>query len=298
MTQIRRHIVLSAMIAAAAAFSGRTFAQATPEWLLVELGGGLHNIQYSPQDSDRSPGFGSMLDVKYMRHLNKVLSLSGGIGFANYGALAKYDMADKADDFDTENNQPYTLITNYKGFVEKLNLYQVEIPVGATYRINHFLSYADLYLGLGLKFGIPVASNYKLKKGEFQMTGYYPSTGEEYGKDGDLEHHGFVTMKADKQTGKTNVAGFNMSVYGEMMIHKSLNRNMEFCGGLYFGYCPLNIAKPDDVPVVSRNTTDCTYNGTLNSNQVDKAHLATIGLKAALMMDFRRLFHISSASKF
>ena len=298
MTQMKRHIVLSAIIAAVAAFSGSTFAQSSPEWLVVELGGGLHNIQYSPQDGDRSVGLGTMVDVKYMYHLNHILSLSGGIGFANYGANAKYDMADKSDDFDTENNQPYTLITNYKGFIEKQNLYQVEIPVGATFRIDHFLSYADLYLGLGLNFGIPVASNYKLKKGEFQMSGYYPSTGEEYGQDGDLQHHGFVSMQAEKQTGKTDVAEFNMSIYGEMLIHTSLNRKMDFCGGFYFGYCPLNIAKPNDVPVVSRNTTDCTYHGTLNSNQVDKAHLATVGLKAALMMDFHQLFHRSSSSKF
>lgn len=298
MIQMKRHIVLGAIIAAVAAFSGSTFAQSVPEWFVVELGGGLHNIQYSPYNADRSVGLGTMVDVKYMYHLNPLLSLSGGIGFANYGAKAKYNTADKSDDFDTENNQQYTLITNYKRFAEKQNLYQFEIPVGATFRIDHFLSYADLYLGLGLNFGIPVGSNYKLKKGEFQMSGYYPSTGEEYGQDGDLQHHGFMTMQAKKQKGKTDVKGLNMSIYGEVLVHTNLNRNMEICGGFYFGYCPLNIAKPDDVPVVSRNTTDCTYHGTLNSNQVNKAHLATVGLKAALMMDFRRLFHISSASKF
>ena len=263
-----------------------------PEWLVIELGGGMQNIQFKSQDGERSVGLGSTFAAKYLRHLDDKWSLSGGIGFANYGAKTEFNMLEKTQKFDSENNRDYELRTQYLGFIEKQNLYQIEIPVGATFRFDNIVAGNDLYLGMGLKLGVPVSSKYKLKSGQYKVSGYYPSLDVQFE---DMEEHDFYTIEAEKQKGKTNVTSVNLSLYGEVLMHKSLSRTMSAYAGLYFSYCPLNIAKTSDAPIVD---TGRNYNSSLNSNQVDKAHLATVGLKAAVLLDFRSIFHISSAPKF
>ena len=57
-------------------------------------------------------------------------------------------------------------------FIEKQNLYQIEIPVGATFRFDNIVAGNDLYLGMGLKLGVPVSSKYKLKSGQYKVSGY------------------------------------------------------------------------------------------------------------------------------
>ena len=262
------------------------------EWLVVELGGGLQNIQFAPKDGEHTVGVGATFAAKYLRHLNNQWSVSGGFGFANYSSKAEFNMLETTQEFDNENNRPYELRTEYINFVEKQKMFQIEIPVGATFRIENILSNNDLYLGMGLRFGIPVSSRYKLKSGQYKVSGYYPSLDVQFE---DMEEHDFYTVEAEKQKGKTNIAGFNMSIYGEALLHKSLSKTMSAYAGPYFSYCPLNIAKPTDAPIVD---TGRQYNSSLNSNQVDKAHLVTIGLKAAILLDFRKTFHISSSAKF
>ena len=268
-------------------------AQGTvPEWLVVELGGGLHSIQFEPDEGERSVGMGTTISAKYLRHLNQQWSVSGGIGFSNYSAKAIYNMTEKTQEFDNENNRDYELRTEYIDFIEKQKLFQIEIPVGATFRLDNIVAGNDLYLGMGLKLGVPVASKYKLKSGQYKVSGYYPSLDVLFE---DMEEHDFYTVEAEKQKGKTSVKAVNLSLYGEALLHKKLSKTMSAYAGLYFSYCPLNTAKPTDAPIVD---TGRQYNSSLNSNQIDKAHLATIGLKAALLLDFRKTFHINSAPKF
>ena len=270
-----------------------SFAQRNAsEWLVVELGGGLQSIQYAPEDGERGVGAGTTFATKYLRHLNDLWSVNAGIGFSNYGATSKFSMIEKTQEFDNENNRAYELRTEYIDFIEKQNLYQIEIPVGATFRIDNFISYSDLYLGLGLKLGIPVSGKYKLKSGQYKVSGYYPSLDVQFE---DMEEHDFYTVEAEKQKGKSDITAVNMSIYGEILVNKNFSRTMSVYAGLYFSYCPLNITKPSDDPIVN---TGRKYKSSLNSNQVDKAHLATVGLKAAVLLDFRKTFHITSAPKF
>lgn len=262
------------------------------EWLVMELGTGLHGIQFAPDAGERHVGYGSLFDAKYMRHLTETWSVSGGLGFATYNARAEYNMIESSQAFDSVNNRAYELRTEYIGFIEKQKLYQIEIPIGATFRINNFITYGDLYLGMGLKFGIPVSSSYKLKKGEYKVAGYYPSLDVKFE---DMEEHDFYTVEAKKQNGKTDVTGINMQLYGEILLHHNFSREMSAYAGLYFSYCPLNITKSGDEPIVN---TGRTYKSSMNTSQVDKVHLASVGLKAAILLDFRRTFHMSSKSKF
>ena len=269
-----------------------TAQKGNPEWLVIELGGGVQDMRFAPQDGEHSIGLGTTFATKYLRHINNQWSLSGGIGFANYGAKAEFNMIEKTQKFVNENNKDYELRTEYLSFIEKQNLFQIEVPLGATFRIENFMSRGDLYLGAGVKVGIPVGSNYKLKSGQYKVSGYYPSLDVQFE---DMEEHDFYTIDAEKQKGKTSVTGANMSIYGEVLLNKSLSRTTSIYAGLYFSYCPLNIAKSSDAPIVD---TDRHYNSSLNSNLVDKAHLATIGLKAAMLLDFRSLFHFSSSPKY
>lgn len=290
MNKLDIKIVVVALLTCLA--NAATAQKFTSEWVLVELGGGLHNIQFKPNNGEHKMGAGLMLDAKYMRHLNQQWSVNGGLGFANYSSCVEFNTMEQTEKFDNENERTYELQTEYNNFIEKQKLYQLEIPIGATYRLNKLFTYTNLHIGAGVKFGIPIISKYMLKDGEYKVSGYYPSIDVTFE---DMEEHDFYTVEASKQKDKVEISGFNVSIYLDALLHRHLNLTTEAYAGLYFSYCPLNITKKSDAPVVD---TGRTYNGTLNSNQVSKANLMAIGVKAGVMLDFRHLFHLKSSSKF
>ncbi len=269
------------------------------QWITADLGGGLHSITFKAANGEHKPGVGTTLNIRYMQYLTNEIGVGGGMAITTYKSKSIYtfiDRSDYNDEYVNANGETeiykFQLRSYLNNMTEKQNILQLELPVGVFYKISNFATNADLLLNAGFRIGIPVWNNYKLVDGKYETRGYSYDLNVELDS---MSQHGFTSVKADKQKGKADICKINLALYGEALYVYKLNRKQLLYGGLYMSYAPTNTVKKNSNPVISNGGK---YNGTLQSNQVDKAHLLTLGIKIGLMLDFNTTFHINSTRKF
>lgn len=272
--------------------SSAIIASAQGRWITADLGGGIHSIQHSTIEADPSIGAGFGVTAKYLQLFDPAWGFSAGLGFATYSSKVTINSIESSTAYDNENKQDYYFRTYYNDFVEKQNIMQLEIPIAANYRIERIAPMWDLFINAGVNVGIPIQNKYKLMKGNYETRGFYPSTKVEYA---DMPQHGFYTTESTKQKGKSKTNAVSAIIFTEVIGQYIYSKTVSFYGGMYIGYSPFNIAKRSNQPLQDANGT---YNGVLNSNQIDSSHLLAIGLKIGIMLDYERLFNKQSQRKF
>lgn len=251
-------------------------------YLDVTAGGGLHSIQFSPEDGKHTPGWGSEIKLDYRRPINDHWSVSGGIGFSWYNSRSLYeDLRLSRMAIDAQNGENYEYRVIFTDWKEKQHVANLEIPFIATYHypINPKWSLAA---GAGLKLFFPISNYYKIKDGTLQTKGYYEHmTNIEYEN---LPQHGFFTK--DDCEGKMNLRKVGAAATVDLGAYRSFKHSdMSLYMGAYFNYGFTNLAKSHET-IFDGNE----YVGVLSSDRVDKAHLLSVGIKAGVTFGFPRIY--------
>lgn len=260
------------------------FAQLTMYdfYLDVTAGGGLHSLQFSPQDGDHTPGWGSEVHAAYRRPINDNWSVSGGLGFSWYNAWSTYeDLHLSRMAVDEQNGESYEYRVIFTDWREKQHIANLEIPFKAHYHypLNHQWS---LTAAAGLKVYFPISNYFKITDGTLQTKGYFEHlTNIEYEN---LPQHGFFTQ--DECDGKAKIRKVGGAATIDLGAYRSFKHSdMSLYMGLYFGYGFTNLAKEH---ATLFDGTD--YVGVISSDRINKVHTISAGLKAGITFGFPRIF--------
>ena len=157
-----------------------------PHRINIYLGGSFSNNIYNRVNDAfiyTNYSFGSILELKYAYFFTEHWGLSLGVGVSKFsakgtmnfnGIIEKYP--DQLFDQFSGRDIDYDLIFKGNGFVEKQNIWAVEVPLQAQFE-HKFGGKHGIYAGLGVKGFFPFAANSKFpgKEGSITTTGYEES---------------------------------------------------------------------------------------------------------------------------
>ena len=282
--QGRLKLVVAAMLLAIvpASSNAQIIEYFIPKYLTGELGGGLHSIQFTSQDGRHKCGAGFSFQTGCVFMIDDNWGVNSGLGLSSYRSRVIYnDVKEVSQAYDSINDLPYEFHTYYTDFSERQNMLQLEIPITAYCQYPIINNSFELVGKAGFRLGIPVNTTYKLLDGVYETRGYYPLTKVEYH---DMPQHGFSAVEVNKEKGKCKLKPVNLSFLMECGMAYKINKAIRVYAGFYFSYCMSNIRKENNSPVLS---SDLKYNGTLNSNQTDKARLVSVGMHGGVIWDYR-----------
>ncbi len=251
-------------------------------YLDVTAGGGLHSIQFSPEDGNHTPGSGAELKFAYRRPINDQWSWSAGFGFSWYNARTLYeDLRLTRPEVDAQNGESYEYRVIFTDWKEKQHIANLEIPFVASYYYPLNEKWT-LTAGAGLKVYFPISNYFKITRGTLQTKGYYEHlTNIEYEN---LPQHGFFTQEDCE--GKATLRKVGAGVTVDLGAYRSFHHSdMSLYMGLYFGYGFTNLAK-EHQPLFDGKD----YVGVVSSDRVDKLHLISAGVKAGITFGFPRIY--------
>ena len=290
---------LLATAVVAAATSANAQRRNSFQYISADLGGGLHSIQYKPNDGSRRGGAGMTFNLGYRYFFNDNWGISSGLGFTTYSSKTRYSSTyESTPSYDSINQLNYEFRTYFHGFKEKQKATILEIPIQAYYEYPISQRRFEIFGKAGFKIGFPISSKYKLLKGSYETRGYYPFLGHEIYSPADTLHvHGFGFYEAGGEKGKMKLNPVNLQLAIEGGANYRFNKMIRFSASLYFGYCLTNLHKDTTQPILNE---DYEYNGTMQSNQIDRASLMSLGLKAGVVFDVNELFlgHTNRHPKF
>ena len=305
-------IIAAALLLATAVPAKAQMRWYVPRYITGDVGGGLQSIQFNPRDGKHKVGAGFHINGSAVFMFDEHWGMSAGVGVASYTSKAKFNnMKESSIAYDTNLNvritdsallinPDYIFHTEFKGFTEKQNLMQIEVPILAYYQfpIN---SKFDVVARAGFKFGIPVASKYKLLSGTYETSAEFTDMkGNNLNVEirnlpaSELRKFGFSTVEADKEKGKCKLNPVNFSIALEGGATYKFSKTLRAYAGFNFSYCMTNLHKESIEPIL---TADRKYNGTLHSDRVDRASLISVGASAGIIWDFW-LAHYKTKPKF
>jgi len=305
-------IIAAALLLATAVPAKAQMRWYVPRYITGDVGGGLQSIQFNPRDGKHKVGAGFHINGSAVFMFDEHWGMSAGVGVASYASKAKFNnMKESSIAYDTNLNvritdsalminPDYIFHTEFKGFTEKQKLLQIEIPILAYYQfpIN---SKFDVVARAGFKFGIPVASKYKLLSGTYETSAEFTDMkGNNLNVEirnlpaSELRKYGFSTVEADKEKGKCKLNPVNFSIALEGGATYKFSKTLRAYAGFNFSYCMTNLHKESIEPIL---TADRKYNGTLHSDRVDRASLISVGASAGIIWDFW-LAHYKTKPKF
>ena len=305
-------IIAAALLLATAVPAKAQMRWYVPRYITSDVGGGLQSIQFNPRDGKHKVGAGFHINGSAVFMFDEHWGMSAGVGVASYASKAKFNnMKESSIAYDTNLNvritdsalminPDYIFHTEFKGFTEKQNLMQIEVPILAYYQfpIN---SKFDVVARAGFKFGIPVASKYKLLSGTYETSAEFTDMkGNNLNVEirnlpaSELRKYGFSTVEADKEKGKCKLNPVNFSIALEGGATYKFSKTLRAYAGFNFSYCMTNLHKESIEPIL---TADRKYNGTLHSDRVDRASLISVGASAGIIWDFW-LAHYKTKPKF
>lgn len=305
-------IIAAALLLATAVPAKAQMRWYVPRYITGDVGGGLQSIQFNPRDGKHKVGAGFLINGSAVFMFDEHWGMSAGVGVASYASKATFNnMKESSIAYDTNLNvritdsalminPDYIFHTEFKGFTEKQNLMQIEVPILAYYQfpIN---SKFDVVARAGFKFGIPVASKYKLLSGTYETSAEFTDMkGNNLNVEirnlpaSELRKYGFSTVEADKEKGKCKLNPVNFSIALEGGATYKFSKTLRAYAGFNFSYCMTNLHKDSIEPIL---TADRKYNGTLHSDRVDRASLISVGASAGIIWDFW-LAHYKTKPKF
>ncbi len=244
------------------------------QYISGSLSGGLSSIYFKSSDSDRKLGGGGSFNIDYNQFLSNNWGFSAGLGVQLSNSTASLDGTLKYDTYDEINKQDFTYIIVMKNWEEQQRCINVEMPLGALFRMP-LTSSLSLVAGAGMKLYFPFKTKYEVKDGEYETTGYYPETNVTIH---DLEHHGF-TIDKPRPTGDIATKGLGFSLYYDVSVVAKITPSIYLFGGIYSSIGLSDMAKNHDGAMLN---TDRTYKSLMESGVIDKVNLRNIGLRAGV----------------
>ena len=249
----------------------QAIAQEKGSYLNIWGGVGPSGITYTMKNVDFAKPkvelkLGGQAGIGYSYFFTKNVGISLGVGLSHYRTQMNLT-GDFSQDFPfilgnyTDNDRfpyptDYELRVRIKDWVEYQSAKFLEIPL-SIYLQKKFgdKEIFGFYLNAGVKFQIPVKTQYSVQDGDTEndakmnVSGYYEEKNLELGGLGapDLSQHGFGQIHNPSQilnntSGNLNLK-FNLSLMGDAGFLISLSRRVDISLGAYINYGLLNMRK-------------------------------------------------------
>ena len=269
-------------------------------------GGGLSTLHYKLAEGDRSGGIGGDFGVGYtFINANWQASETGtlvsaqwglhtGIGLGLYNAKSNLNGVKTVTSDLTDNDivaTQFHLHTTLREYNETQNALYLNIPVMGLYQTTLG---RQLFYGMGgVKFGIPISSNFKSKNATFVNKAYYWEL-DNWAET--QEFAGYGTFKGRNSDGDVEL-GFNMMLALEGGVKWRISENLFIYTGLFFDYGLNNVSKGNYQKFVNYNkdnpkgfTTNSVLASYSNSNPkelkmfTEKINLMAVGIKVRVTL--------------
>jgi len=286
----------------------------------------MTGIEFAKPSRDLLLGGQAGLGFSY--YFTKHVGLSIGAGLSHYrtkaNLMGEFDSKNYLNLGDFIDNDPfeehvthYQLRARTQDWEEFHSAKLLEIPL--TLNLQKKFGAKEgfgLYLALGAKFQLPIATRYEIADGKnskqqkLNISGYYKEKDLELGtfNDPDLSQHGFGSINNPSKvltdaSGKLDLS-FNVSLIGEAGILISLSRRVDLSLGAFIDYGLLNInnKKDSETDILIAQGSDyvagaenykvgkgITYNSILHSKYVNKVSTISYGGKLGLRIKLGKL---------
>lgn len=251
----------------------------------LNAGGGLNTLMYKPADGTWNPKLGFLGELKYMHFFGKHFGLGFGVQFDYSRAGATFNFREVTANLVHPSNPGaglYEARTGYHDWKETQTAMVLSIPVEFYWRAPMGERWFFL-LGLGAQFDLPMSSEFKADEGTYELRGYYPLTNVEYRN---LPAYGFTVYDADEKGDVNDLKKLGFSIIADLGFNYAMSNHWGLYLGLYGGYGLTNLLdKTSDNPMLdapSGTTNVNSYNGVINSKQVDDVHLLNVGAKIGI----------------
>lgn len=309
------------------ACSSLLYGQEKGSHLSFSLGGGLSGINYTllknpSRNGDHNNGLGGHASFEYAYYFTPHWGLSLGAGASYYRSSGLYGGTERGDYFNLGNQMDdesvpvqYELRGRLMNWQEDQRLLLVDVPLMVRYQHKlGDLKRHGIFWGLGAKVQIPVWSDYRVNDSEytdlsdennwrFNLSGYYATTGVEYGHPDKQAVHNLGTIS--DPSGRLGWGGamnldLSWSAVGEVGFLCGLSKRVDLMLGVYGDYGFNNIKKeskalleaPEGYMAQANGKdlgTGIIYNGMLQSDRVERANLFQVGVRAAVKVKLGRL---------
>ena len=279
MKKIITSLLLIAAVATASAQSTDHISN-----IQLNLGGGIHSLQYAPTDGDHSLGFGGLVEAQYQYMFNHYIGLGIGVQAGCLNARSTYDYSF------TQNNVMLpgaiyaadVVTTNFYHWKEKQSIVPVTIPAQLIIRAPISVSTA-FQMGLGASFNFPVMGNYRTIDGQYSREAYMSRTNVVYGEG--IENHLLGGYTANEE-GKLDLKKLYVGILADLGFVFNLTEGTGLYLGVYGDYSPANVNNAADVnvPLFNYNEYQGVYNyqGVFASDRANKVNPLEVGIKIGL----------------
>lgn len=246
------------------------------DYLLFGLGAGLHSLAYGMDHGEnyRNSRAGFGWDMGYQHFFSPHWGISAGLASRFYTTKSEFNYQYSAFDTDTDI-EDYEHITIFKEFNERQTMMNLGVPVMGVYQRELGRNWRWT-AAAGIKLSGQVYSKSKRISGEIETQGYFDQYHLLlYG----MQNHWFMLYDKMQARFKSNIQA---SAVTETNFNYVLKRNprLELTFGLYGEYNFNNTHKVDNLLHFDYSTD--TYNGALNTAEVNKVHPFAVGGRLGL----------------
>jgi len=232
--------------------------------------GGSSTLKYDLKIGKPEGSMGGAVGVGYTYFFAKNMGIGTGVELAFYKASAKLNRITNSYMAVDPEGEEFLFQSTVSGYKESQNATLLNIPI--MLHLEFPMKKSRFYAAGGLKIGIPIYTNYKVKNGTFKNTGYYEY--EDHNYEGP-EALGFGTFQANRSSKKIDLdvaailaleAGFKWKLQGNPVLYT----------GVYFDYGLNDIGKDDCVKELieynSQSPREFIHNSMLTSQYVTDTH--------------------------
>ena len=252
-----------------------------PHRVNIYLGGSFSNNIYNRVNDAfiyANYSFGSILELKYAYFFTEHWGLSLGVGVSKFSAKGTMNFEGIIKDYDdqyhygfdepVDREVTYDLYYKGDGFVEKQNLWAIEVPLQAQFE-HKFGGRNGIYAGLGVKGFFPIATNSKFpgKDGSITTTGYERDFNVLYR---DLPGR-FETRSGSATPSKVNKMRCSIDLQFDFGGIFGMGRRTDFYVGVYTSYGFLDILPKAEnkVDFITPTVDNYEINSLLGSNYLN-----------------------------
>lgn len=258
------------------------------------IGAGYGSMGYSLGKAGKETGMpAGKVQLNYAWYFTENWGLAAGVGFSNYCSTGSLNTSKQWDGQTDSDGERYNHIVRTRNWREQQSLYMVDVPVmiQMQYPVAPQLR---IYAGAGVKIGLPVAADWKLRSGAIQHQGAYPQWGMTM--EG-TDKHDFYTEKAASFGKDRHSLSLRMpaaSVMAEVGIARPLTPELDLMVAVFADYSCNSIRKSNKATdgdmgwqrhdqsgeLAYRNHTFMSeYKGMVMSEYVSAVHPWAVGIK-------------------
>jgi outer membrane protein OmpA-like peptidoglycan-associated protein len=266
--KIKKYLLLSLMLFVVVV----AHAQEKGSYLLLNAGGGIHNIAYKLENGTGKSGLGLTGNIAYNYFFSPNFGIGTGLGIQSYKSRSVLNYISSNPSIDTDGDA-YEYRISYQDWEESHNMLTIDIPLGLNYQ-NRFGEKSGLLASIGAKVSFPVKASYKTTNGAIVTTGYYEQWNVELR---DMPQHNFNTLTSFPSAKFT--AKQILSLYADLGYLHKLTDKMDLYLGAYLNYSSNSLVSSSTNLVYQQ---DGVYNGVMTSNQINSAKLVSFGVKIGI----------------